>query len=67
MRRNFLHCLTALIGAVTFAFTFGLAFSSSALAQETVKVGLLFTYSGTSGMSGQLSDNVIKLFQQKMA
>ena len=35
------------------------------MAQETVKIGLLFTYSGASGMSGQLSDNTIKLFQQK--
>jgi branched-chain amino acid transport system substrate-binding protein len=42
-----------------------LAFATSAMAQETVKIGLLFTYSGPSGMSGQLSDNTIKLFQQK--
>jgi branched-chain amino acid transport system substrate-binding protein len=42
-----------------------LAFATSAIAQETVKIGLLFTYSGPSGMSGQLSDNTIKLFQQK--
>lgn len=61
MRRSFLHSLSALTGAVAF----GLAFSTTALAQETVKVGLLFTYSGASGMTGQLSDNTIKLFQQK--
>ena len=61
MRRSFLRSLTALTGAVAF----GLAFGTPALAQETVKVGLLFTYSGPSGMSGQLSDNTIKLFQQK--
>ena len=33
--------------------------------EEAVKVGLLFTYSGPSGMTGQVADNVIKLFQQK--
>ncbi len=61
MRRNFLQCPTVLTGAVAF----GLAFGTPALAQETVKVGLLFTYSGASSITGQLSDNTIKLFQQK--
>lgn len=42
-----------------------LTFALPAAAQETIKVGLLFTYSGPSGISGQLSDNAIKLFQQK--
>ncbi len=61
MRRGFLHTLTALAGVMTL----GLSVSTTAYAQETVKVGLLFTYSGPSGMTGQLSDNTIKLFQQK--
>lgn len=43
----------------------GLAFSALASAQDTVKVGLLLTYSGPSGLSGQLADQTIKLFQQK--
>jgi len=41
------------------------AAATPTLAQETIKVGLLFTYSGPSGISGQLSDNAVKLFQQK--
>lgn len=47
----------------TAALTIALALP--ALAQETIKVGLLFTYSGPSGISGQLSDNAIKMFVQK--
>jgi branched-chain amino acid transport system substrate-binding protein len=43
----------------------GAGIVASAFAQETVRIGLLLTYSGPSGLSGQLSDNVIKLFQQK--
>lgn len=61
MRRRFLRSVAALAGTAAF----GLAFPTTVLAQEAVKVGLLFTYSGASGMTGQLSDNTIKLFQQK--
>lgn len=43
----------------------GFAFSALAAAQETIKVGLLLTYSGPSGLSGQLADQTVKLFQQK--
>ncbi len=43
----------------------GLAFGALAAAQETIKVGLLLTYSGPSGLSGQLADQTIRLFQQK--
>lgn len=39
--------------------------STAAWAQETVKVGLLMTYSGPSGLAGQHADNTIKLFQQR--
>lgn len=35
------------------------------LAQETVKIGLLATYSGPSGLSGQHADDTIKVFQQR--
>jgi branched-chain amino acid transport system substrate-binding protein len=47
------------------AAAIGIGVMASATAQETVKVGLLFTYSGASGMTGQVADNVVKLFQQK--
>jgi len=60
---------------MTYAFTRGLrwllaaavaaAIVLPASAQDTIKVGLLLTYSGPSGVSGQLSDNALKLFQQK--
>lgn len=43
----------------------GLTLTGPVRAQDTVKVGLLLTYSGPSGLSGQLSDNAVKLFQQK--
>lgn len=36
-----------------------------AMAQETVKVGLLLTYSGPSGLAGQHADDTIKVFQQR--
>lgn len=49
------------IACATFAAALGLPVA----AQETVKVGVLFTYSGPSAIGGQLGDNVIKLFQQK--
>ncbi len=39
--------------------------STAAWAQETVKVGLLMTYSGPSGLAGQHADNTIKVFQQR--
>lgn len=43
----------------------GLAISAMAMAQETIKVGLLLTYSGSSGVGGQLADHAIQLFQKK--
>ncbi|MBI5276144.1 MAG: ABC transporter substrate-binding protein [Burkholderiales bacterium] len=58
------HCITRarqILGSAAIALSVALP----ATAQETIKVGLLFTYSGPSGISGQLSDNAIKLFQQK--
>ena len=39
--------------------------SVPALAQETVKVGLLLTYSGPSGLAGQHADDTVKVFQQR--
>ena len=63
MRPSFRRSLPALAGVVALALA--LAAAAPARAQETIKVGLLFTYSGPSGMTGQISDNVIKLFQQK--
>jgi len=39
--------------------------SLPALAQETVKVGLLLTYSGPSALAGQHADDTIKVFQQR--
>lgn len=36
-----------------------------AMAQETVKVGLLLTYSGPSELAGQHADDTIKVFQQR--
>ena len=53
------------IAVLAAAGVLSLSFASPVLAQETVRIGLLLTYSGPSGLSGQLSDNVIKLFQQK--
>ncbi|HMN80469.1 MAG TPA: ABC transporter substrate-binding protein [Burkholderiaceae bacterium] len=32
-------------------------------AQETLRVGLLLTYSGSSSLAGQVADNTVKLFQ----
>ncbi|MEY2952856.1 MAG: hypothetical protein RLZZ401_943 [Pseudomonadota bacterium] len=43
----------------------GVAIASSVFAQDTVKVGLLFSYSGPSGLSGQHSDDTVKVFQQR--
>ena len=61
MPHSFVRALVTSIGAVAL----GLGAITSAAAQETVKVGLLLTYSGPSGLSGQVADNTIKLFQQK--
>lgn len=52
------------------ARTLGLAFCTvtfamSALAQETVKIGMLISYSGISASGGQSADNVLKLFVKK--
>ena len=61
MNRKLTGTWRRLAGVMALAFAAALPVA----AQETVKVGLLLTYSGPSGVSGQLSDNVIKLFQQK--
>ena len=61
MPHPLVRALVASIGALAL----GLGVVASAAAQETVKVGLLLTYSGPSGLSGQVADNTIKLFQQK--
>jgi branched-chain amino acid transport system substrate-binding protein len=61
MNRGILGPLRWLAGAAAL----GVAVVLPAQAQETIKVGLLFTYSGPSGISGQLSDNAIKMFQQE--
>lgn len=42
----------------------GTALAMSASAQETVRVGLLISYSGISGMTGQAADNLLKQFQK---
>lgn len=42
-----------------------LLFSASTHAQETIKVGLMLTYSGPLGLGGQMADEAVKLFQQK--
>lgn len=48
------------------AAAFGLAaFGQAALAQETVKVGVLVSYSGMTSLGGQQTDAAIKLFQKK--
>jgi len=41
------------------------AFTMGAVAQETVKVGMLISYSGISATSGASADNVLKLFQKQ--
>ena len=61
MPHPLVHALVTSIGALAL----GLGVVATAAAQETVKVGLLLTYSGPSGLSGQVADNTIKLFQQK--
>jgi branched-chain amino acid transport system substrate-binding protein len=47
------------------AASFVLGLTEPAAAQNTIKVGVLGTYSGPSGTAGQMSDNIVKLFQQK--
>ena len=47
------------------ALSLALLTAVAAQAQETVKVGLLISYSGISAMGGQSADNVLKLFQKK--
>ena len=61
MRNPLSRALATLAGACVL----GMAVASSALAQETIKVGLLQTYSGPSGLAGQHADDTIKLFQQR--
>jgi branched-chain amino acid transport system substrate-binding protein len=53
------------LSAFATAAMLGLAVTTSAFAQDTVKVGLLLTYSGPSGLSGQHSDDTVKVFQQR--
>jgi branched-chain amino acid transport system substrate-binding protein len=53
-----------LFGVVA-AGALGLTVPAPAVAQDTVKVGLLITYSGPSGLSGQYAEDTIKVFQQR--
>ena len=53
------------LAPIAAAATLSVTLTATAWAQETLKIGLLLTYSGPSAMSGHLSDNAIKLFQQK--
>jgi branched-chain amino acid transport system substrate-binding protein len=62
-RRRFPTLLAHLAGLATLAGATLL--HSAAWAQETVKVGLLMTYSGPSGLAGQHADDTIKVFQQR--
>lgn len=61
MCRSLLCALAMLAGAAAL----GLGLIAPVQAQETVKIGLLFTYSGASGMTGQIAGNVIKRFPHK--
>jgi branched-chain amino acid transport system substrate-binding protein len=56
---------TKRIATAASALAMGLAIACPAIAQEKIKVGVLATYSGPSGLAGQQADNVIKMFQQK--
>ncbi len=51
----------ALVAATLLALTA----SGAALAQETIKVGILGSYSGISALGGQQADNAMKMFQQR--
>jgi branched-chain amino acid transport system substrate-binding protein len=42
-----------------------IALSTGALAQDTMKIGVLVSYSGMGSLSGQQTDATIKLFQQR--
>lgn len=53
--------ITRLLGLAAVSATLAM----TAGAQETVKVGMLISYSGISATSGQSADNVLKLFQKK--
>ena len=53
------------IAAVSSVLALGLISAGQAIAQEKIKVGVLATFSGPSGLAGQQAENVIKLFQQK--
>jgi branched-chain amino acid transport system substrate-binding protein len=54
-----------LIKAAVIAISCGLLTVTPVLAQETVKVGMLISYSGISASAGIASDNVLKMFQKK--
>ena len=43
----------------------GSALACTAQAQETLKIGVLMSYSGVSALAGQSTDNIIKLYQAK--
>jgi branched-chain amino acid transport system substrate-binding protein len=45
--------------------TFSLMSVTAAVAQETVKVGVLISYSGINASGGQAADNVLKAFQKR--
>jgi len=45
--------------------TCGLLGATGVAAQETVRVGILVSYSGIAASGGQSADNVIKMFQKK--
>ena len=51
--------------AAAAALGFGLAWSTSALAQETVKIGLILPYSGPFADAGAQLDGGIKLYMQQ--
>lgn len=53
------------IACVSSFLAIGLISAGQAIAQEKIKVGVLATFSGPSGLAGQQAENVIKLFQQK--
>jgi branched-chain amino acid transport system substrate-binding protein len=54
-----------LIKAAVIAISCGLLTPAPVLAQETIKVGMLISYSGISASSGIAADNVLKMFQKK--
>ena len=57
----FVYKLTRLLGIAACS----IVLSAPSIAQETVKVGLLISYSGISATGGASADNVLKLFQKK--